>query len=326
MKIAVLALALLAAGCRDAEELATPLADPRCENDRVPLAPTILVVVAHPDDDVTAFAGVIDGALRGGAHVRVAFATDGQANCTACAIRFGHACTRAELDALGRTRRKEAIAGLAILGVHADDVVHLGFDDGTLSAAWTQPETTPASPRCDDGEEPTRSSRSGAQLSDELRELVSAEPWAAVFTTHPLDGHSDHAALAHFVASALEELDDPPPQFGAVLHPLGDHDCTWPAPAHPDPECSSGKAPPQSATLRYRPDEWLEPPDDAPYGDPILYCLDARLLEGRDPAKRRAIEAHRSQMGPADLAAAMLAFVRRNEVLYRLDPVDVKPR
>jgi LmbE family N-acetylglucosaminyl deacetylase len=320
VKIAALALALFAAACRTAAaEPVAPAADPRCDNDRVPLAPAILVVVAHPDDDVTAFAGVIHDGVRRGATVRVAFATHGQANCHACALHFGHTCTRAELDELGRVRRYEALAGLAILGVNARDVVHLGFDDGTLGAAWTRPTDPPALPRCGD-DEASRTARTGAELRKALRELVVAEPWAAVFTTHPLDGHPDHAAVARFVAATLAELDRPPPQFAAVLHTRGQHDCTWPAPPHPHPECASGKAPPQPTTLRYRPDAWLEPPIDAPYGDPILYCLDAR------PLKRRAIEAHRSQMGPADVAAAMLAFVRVNEVLYRLDPADVKVR
>lgn len=326
MRIAALSLALLA-GCRTAgPEPAAPEADPRCDNDRVPLDTAILVVVAHPDDDVTAFAGVIDGALRRGAEVRVVFATDGQANCTACALRFGHACSRDELDALGHVRRAESLAGLAILGVPARDVVHLGFDDGTLEPAWTRPSDPPARPTCADDHDDTHRARTGDELRAALREIVGAEPWTAVFTTHPLDGHPDHAAVARFVADALARLDRPPPHFAALLHTHGQHDCTWPAPPHPDPACASGKAPPRPTTLRYRPHDWLEPPTDAPYGDPILYCLDPHLLQGQRPPKRRAIEAHRSQLGPADVAAAMLAFVRMNEVLYRIDPGGVKPR
>jgi LmbE family N-acetylglucosaminyl deacetylase len=281
------------------------------------------VVVAHPDDDVTAFAGILHDAVRRDARVRVAFATDGQASCSACAHMAGHSgrdpCTRAELDELGRARRREAIEGLALLGV--TDIVFLGFDDGTLGDAWAKPDTPPVLPVCGSTDaERSRTAKTGSALRAELRELVEAAPWAAVFTTHPLDGHPDHAAVARFVANALAALDHPPPHFAAVLHTHGQHDCTWPAPAHPDPRCPSADAPPQPATLRYRPHDWLEPPTDASYGEPILYCLADAVLQGKRPLKRRAIEAHRSQMGPVDVAAAMLAFVRRNEIVYRIEP------
>jgi LmbE family N-acetylglucosaminyl deacetylase len=323
MRAGVLAIAMLAAaGCRSgASASPAQAADARCENAEVPIAPVILVVVAHPDDDVTAFAGILHDAVRRDSRVRVAFATDGQASCSACAHLTEHTgsdgCTRAELDELGRTRRREAIEGLAVLGVR--DIVFLGFDDGTLDDAWTKPDTPPASPLCTSIEtDSPRTAKTGSALHAELRALVTAEPWAAVFTTHPLDGHPDHAAVARFVATALADLHHPPPHFAAVLHTRGQHDCKWPAPAHPDPHCPSAEAPAQPTTLRYRPHDWLEPPTDATYGEPILYCLADAMLQGERPLKRRAIEAHRSQMGPVDVAAAMLAFVRKNEIVYRI--------
>jgi LmbE family N-acetylglucosaminyl deacetylase len=340
MRAGALAVALLAAtGCRerasaspDSRRAQSRGKDPRCENAQVPIAPAILVVVAHPDDDVTAFAGIVYDAARRGARVRVVFATDGQANCGACALWAGHAgtgaCTRAELDALGRVRQREAIEGLALLGVH--DVVFLGYDDGTLGEAWAQPDRPPRLPACSTADAPpSRTAKTGTELRAELRTLIASHEPAAVFTTHPLDGHPDHSAVARFVASAIAEVDPGPPHFAAVLHTRGQHDCTWPAPAHPHPRCPSGDAPPQPTTLRYRPHDWLEPPTDASYGEPIIYCVDDRLFQGRRPLERRAIEAHRSQMGPADVAAAMLAFVRRNEIVYRLEPgtrADVNPR
>lgn len=85
---------------------------------------TILAVWAHPDDETFLAGGVMAAAVRGGSRVVCASATSGE-----------HGTDDAATwppSRLGRLRRWEATAAMAILGVN--DHRWLGFEDGTLDA------------------------------------------------------------------------------------------------------------------------------------------------------------------------------------------------
>jgi LmbE family N-acetylglucosaminyl deacetylase len=83
---------------------------------------TILSVWAHPDDETFLAGGVMAAAVRHGSRVVCVSATAGE-----------HGTDDADEwppDRLGRVRRWEAAAAMAVLGV--DDHRWLGFEDGTL--------------------------------------------------------------------------------------------------------------------------------------------------------------------------------------------------
>jgi LmbE family N-acetylglucosaminyl deacetylase len=133
-------------------------------------APSLLVVVAHPDDE-TIGAGALLGELP---DVHVVFATDG-------APRDGTDARAAGLDspaAYAEARKREAHAALAIAGVPPARVAWLGFTDQELSHALV-----PAARRI-------------AALVAELR--------PDVVLTHAYEGgHPDHDATAFAVRAAL---------------------------------------------------------------------------------------------------------------------------
>lgn len=82
----------------------------------------ILVLAPHPDDETLGCGGTIIQARRRGARVHVAFVTDGAASHPGAAVA-----------GLEQTRRQEALAACAALGVDAANVSFMDFPDGDLS-------------------------------------------------------------------------------------------------------------------------------------------------------------------------------------------------
>lgn len=119
----------------------------------------VVVVAAHPDDEVLGAGGLML-ALRGvAASLVVVWATDGEASHPQSTV-----FSRARLASL---RRDESRRALAALGVEPDSCHHLGLPDGGLS-------------------------RHSGELSETLHSLVGQRdivlaPWEG-------DGHPDHEA------------------------------------------------------------------------------------------------------------------------------------
>jgi LmbE family N-acetylglucosaminyl deacetylase len=117
---------------------------------------SMVVVAAHPDDEVLGVGGTMALLAAGGARLRLIAVTDGEASHPG-----------ADPEASRRTRIAESADALAVLGVPEIDVIRLRFTDTGLAA-------------CED------------QLSARLGELcagfeVCLAPWEA-------DAHADHEA------------------------------------------------------------------------------------------------------------------------------------
>jgi len=98
------------------QERATPLDRRRLEA----LSP-ILVIAPHQDDETLGCGGLLATASQLGLRPQVAFLTDGAASHT------GSASWPAER--LAKTRRREALAALSLLGVPRRDICFLGWTD-----------------------------------------------------------------------------------------------------------------------------------------------------------------------------------------------------
>ena len=126
-----------------------PAVDPRAW-------PAVVVVAAHPDDEVLGVGGTIAILAAAGARLRLVAVTDGEAS---------HA--GADPAVIARIRAAESAAALDLLGAHDIEVIRLRFPDTGLAA-------------CEE------------QLSAVLREQcagfgVCLAPWEA-------DAHADHEA------------------------------------------------------------------------------------------------------------------------------------
>jgi LmbE family N-acetylglucosaminyl deacetylase len=137
----------------------------------VPAGHRLLVVAAHPDDEVLGSGGLLHLAAEAGRDVLVLIVTDGEGS------HPGSARWPAQL--LGSQRISESRAALRELGLGVDQVVRLGFSDGHL-------------PR---------------EQADVSRAIVRAlSPHDVVVTPWRYDGHVDHEIIANAVVDALQVL------------------------------------------------------------------------------------------------------------------------
>ena len=117
---------------------------------------SVVIVAAHPDDEVLGAGGTMALLAAGGARLRLIAVTDGEASHPG-----------GDPEATGRTRTAESADALAVLGLPDIEVIRLRFPDTGLAA-------------CEN------------ELSARLRELcagfaVCLAPWEA-------DAHADHEA------------------------------------------------------------------------------------------------------------------------------------
>ncbi len=308
-------------------ELAAPPA-PACDDAALTGYDGLLVLAPHPDDEVLGFAGLTAAYLEQGKPVEVVVVTEGDAYCEAC--RFwssgsvrGATCDAADLAEFARVRRGESTAAAALLGRPAP--AFLGYPDTGLAAAWREARLgRPSTPlrrsdfgACADcescaggyGEGPVTELTAGTLAAALSARIAATSERTLLATTHPLDGHGDHAGLGNFVKSINDGFERPRPVAYAVIHAhTPKHapapDCWYPGPeavacACPDERCAEAD-PGWIAALRahrFRP-EWPDAfPDDAPYGEPLHLCLPERMYRGPEAEKLRAVEAYRSQLG-----------------------------
>ena len=151
---------------------------------------SVVVVAAHPDDEVLGVGGTMALLAAGGTRLRLIAVTDGEAS---------H--PDADPEAIGRTRTAESAAALAALGVPDIEVVRLRFPDTGLAAREDE-------------------------LAARLRELcagfeVCLAPWEA-------DAHADHEAAGRAARRAARrdrpggaELPDLDVALGQARRPAG---------------------------------------------------------------------------------------------------------
>jgi LmbE family N-acetylglucosaminyl deacetylase len=131
----------------------------------------VVVVAAHPDDEVLGIGGLLAALARHGADVRLVWATDGEAS---------HPGSTAEpAGRLASIRRSESAVAAERLGLAAAPRLHLGLRDGSLAR-----------------HEDELAERLGDQV--EAGDVVLA-PWSG-------DGHPDHEACGRAAGRVAQNL------------------------------------------------------------------------------------------------------------------------
>lgn len=156
-------------------------------------AQRLLFVAPHPDDDVLACGGTLARAAFEGAASRVVYVTDGAAS---------HLASKTYPPArLRELREREALAGLAILGVASTDARFLREPDSGLA----------------------RGGPRAGELAARLAAQLEAFRPTAVFSPWIRDAHPDHVATSSAVrrALALVDLGTVLYEYGVWLHDLG---------------------------------------------------------------------------------------------------------
>ena len=270
------------------------------------LGPRVLVIAPHPDDESLAPGGMIASAIANGQQVRVVVVTAGDAyRRAALRISKGRLSPAVYVE-LGGIRHKEVQAAIAALGVPADDLYFLGYQDGSVNSLWdanwdyahphrgANDQTSSPYPFAWEPHAPL----CGANLAKNLENILTDFRPTAVVYPDPTDSHHDHWATGAFTDYVMNETSYSGLRLGYLVH-HGHYPFPW----------------------MYLPTASLEPP--VPVRGLGQTWLSLPLSDATRTAKLAAIMRYTTQHAVPDLSVFMRAFVRRNEVFSRWAPVRI---
>lgn len=218
----------------------------------------LLVVTAHPDDEVLGFGGLIHRCARAGVPVTLVCATRGEVGEIANPAL-------ATPETLGAVREAELRAACAILGVA--DVRFLGFRDSGVAGAPTNAHS-----------EAFCAAPADLVVPRLVAILTEIRP-SLVLTWDPAEGHPDHQAAGRHTTAACDAVAaTQPAQAPAALY-------------------YAVRPPHVGAALRaaLRGAEASPPPDPPTPLDPAVVAVD---VMAELPVKKAARAAHRTQLTP----------------------------
>lgn len=263
----------------------------------------ILVIAAHPDDEVLGAAGYVADAVGRGAQAWFVVVTNGDANIFSAVTseRLVVSKSRRYIDE-GNMREKESLAGIAQLGIAENHVFFLGFPDKGLAEIykkhWSRanpyrsPYTQAIGPPYDRAYN-LYNVYSGEDLLADLVEIIEAVKPTKIFIHSTLDTHPDHRTTAEFshraLAAVAKKADFPQPQIRSFLIHYGD----FPRP------------------VRYEPNNYLLPPRELTQK---LNWVTFPLSEAAENMKLAAVEQYKSQLTSPFLDFLLKSFVRKNEL------------
>ncbi|MBU1910319.1 MAG: PIG-L family deacetylase, partial [Verrucomicrobia bacterium] len=258
----------------------------------------VLVLAPHPGDEVLGGGGVLRSAIAAGVPVRVVFLTCGDHN--QWSLKLYRERLVAMPDAVSRegvVRMEESRKAAQRLGLHARDVIFLGYPDlGTLNiwcAHWAEQMpfrcmlTRTRQVSCADARHPGAPYK-GEFILEDLKEIFREFRPTRILVSHPADHHPDHQALYLFSRVALWTLSsDPAPE----LWPYLIHHPQWPPRTGPGRRRDLAPPPTLASPISWR---------------SIAVGKKARRL------KQKALEIHRTDYQRN--AAYLDRFVRDNEL------------
>ncbi|MFA5099994.1 MAG: PIG-L family deacetylase, partial [Candidatus Omnitrophota bacterium] len=268
----------------------------------------VLVLAPHPDDESIAAAGVIQRAIKAGAHVKVVCFTNGDNNEFSFIVYEKRLTFRkGEFLHMGAVRGKETMAAMKFLGVGEHDVNYMGYPDfGTmeiLTKYWDakQPYRSML-PRVQEVSYQNAMSVgapfTGESILRDISTVLLAFKPTKIFVSHPADTNRDHQSLYLFLHVALWDLEgriEQPQVYPYLVHVIG-----WPVPRGKHPKMA------------------LKPPKDLVHiAWQQLILTDKELVN-----KEKAISFHKSQI--ACNPPYLFTFVRSNELYGDFEHIILK--
>lgn len=218
-------------------------------SDAVPVASgeDIMVIAAHPDDDIITAAGITQDTIDAGGDAKIAFVTNGDL------CETPSECLPYDSgDNSGTVRQGEAVDGQAILGNAESNLIFLGYPNGYLSEMRYDGAFPPDMAHSETyatrglGGEDWHSYRNGgvpaaynqANLHGDLVDLIDYFRPDHIFTHSVFDRHQDHEKTYFAVIEALEVVQTSNPGYSTYVHTtivhIEDSDDCWPDHNHPD--------------------------------------------------------------------------------------------
>lgn len=158
----------------------------------------ILVIAAHPDDEILCCSNAIKTALEQEASVTVIFLTDGDAK-----VLNNPKASKS----YGITRRKESRTAGNLLGLGREDLIFLNFPDGLLSILGEQPLRSPYThqDRTSAGSYFPNTPYTRGNLKTKLYTVIRQLQPTTVFLPSNQDKHADHKAAGIVTKEVLQE-------------------------------------------------------------------------------------------------------------------------
>lgn len=260
----------------------------------------VLVVSPHPDDETLCCGGLIQQALAAGAAVAIVWITDGDGfEFDAVVVEHTLRPRSGGLLRLGAQRMREARAAAEMLGVPADRQYFLGYPDRGIAvlldtsfehdyrSRYTGASAVPYAGALSRG-----AAYTGANLQQDLSQVIDSFEPTLVLAAAPQDLHPDHAASGQLARRILEARGELPLLHYWIVH-AGSH---WPQPRH------------------YRPQAPLQPPQIAA----LLSWTAVPVSETQRDRKLLALRQQHSQMRV--MAPFLESFVRANELFAPAAP------
>lgn len=243
----------------------------------------VLIIAPHPDDETIGCAGVIRYCVENNISVKVVVLTDGY------------------LSASPEERHDESVNAMNTLGLPPDDIIFLGYADGTLPKLLTK-NWKYNNPYDINGTTTNRNypysyqqnaSYSGESLYYNLMEIINKYQPTVVFYPDSEDEQIDHWASNAFIEYVLAKINYKGSKYTYIVHDAPD----WPSPRTYAPEASL--TPPVELTdINYK---W------------VAFPLD----EYQERLKEAALDNYTSQISPDSY---IKSFIRQNE-LFATDQI-----
>lgn len=256
----------------------------------------ILIIAPHPDDEALGTGGIIADAVKHNDAVKVVIVTNGDSFTKAAKTLTKHPFVKSQdYFKLGELRHEESRNAMKTLGLPSDDLIFLGYADGSLQFLWDS-FWDPDRPRLSGGIMAAYSPYkdiyklnvpyTGQSVVNELADIIENYKPTDIYYPSTMDEHPDHWAIGAFVEYALRIMNYVVHQHAYIIH-----HSLWPslwvedkdAPETPPADMKNGI-------------EWEE------------YPLTKDIIN----AKVDAIKQYKSQMDI--MAPFMYAFIRNSEI------------
>ena len=251
----------------------------------------LLIVAPHPDDEVICNGGIIGYAVEHQVPLKVVVVTDGNDTKTSPV-----------------TRHNESINGTKILGLKEEDIIFLGYKDGSLRILlndhWEIDNPFTASDGSKQINYPyaleKNGTYSGSSLTNNLKTIITDfKPTIIVYPSGD-DEQFDHQATSGFTELATTQTRYNGSKYTYLLHLPPN----WPSPRS------------------YYPEYYLIPPTQLVGMENGPQWSMFNLTTHQQRLKEESFQAYRTQIVPSSY---LLSFLRKNELFAEYSTINVSP-
>jgi LmbE family N-acetylglucosaminyl deacetylase len=268
----------------------------------------ILIIAPHPDDESLGTGGVIKKALEKNASVEVVLMTTGDAMTPEEFQKYLNSTKNTDFKGdIGDMRHTEAVNAMNALGLNPNNLIFLGYPDGSLKnlleTNWDTPyKRTTGSNQNDHSPYnftyEKNAPYTGANVVKNLEQIMKDYKPTIIYYPDDGDDHPDHFATSAFVRYAALQTGYSGNSYTYLVH----KGIAWPNP------------------LNYQPSRSIHFPSELAVLSADWYSTPLNSVE--ESAKEKAIKSHASQVSA--LRDLLLSFVRTDEIFAKYSIIDLQ--